>query len=168
SGISGITVWARDFARSPFADWLAGMAVHELDEHGSAPAPVASPVALSRADFADAVRRLLKDLHDPARIRANPLIGSRLAHSGDDPAAALAARVRDAVDLLRSRAPAPRMERAAGALDRTFVRPAGSQEKAAEVLGLPFSTYRRHLATGIERLEALLWEWELHGLPRPE
>ncbi|MBL7519803.1 hypothetical protein I6A84_17280, partial [Frankia sp. CNm7] len=25
----------------------------------------------------------------------------------------------------------------------------GSQEKAAEVLGLPFSTYRRHLATGV-------------------
>lgn len=163
----GIAVWARDFARSPFTEWLAAMAVHELDEHGTAPPPVASPVALSRADFAEALRRLLTDLHDPSRIRANPLVGSRLAHTADDPGAdpavTLAARVRGGVRELRDM---PRMGLAAGALDRTFVRPAGSREKAAEVLGTSFSTYRRHLATGIERLEALLWDRELHGPTR--
>lgn len=155
-------IWARDFSRSPFSDWLAALAVTELDETGTAPPPVAAPVALSRADFGDAVRRLLKDLHDPVRLRRSPLLDSRLAVPGDDPAATLVGHLRRAV---RCVGEAPRMQSAARVLDRTFLRPAGSQEKAAEVLGLPFSTYRRHLAAGVERLEALLWDWELHGVP---
>ncbi|MBL7500636.1 ATP-binding protein [Frankia sp. CNm7] len=160
-----VAVWARDFLRGPYAEWLAAMADFELDATGTASPPVAAPVALARADFRDAVRRLLKDLRDPVRLRANPLVDSRLAVPGPDPAARLAERVHQGVAAL---AEAPRMEPATRALDRTFLRPAGSQEKAAEVLGLPFSTYRRHLATGVERLEALLWDWELHGPPAPD
>jgi hypothetical protein len=38
-----------------------------------------------------------------------------------------------------------------------------TQEAAAERLGLPFSTYRRHLGSGIERITAWLWERELRG-----
>ena len=49
------------------------------------------------------------------------------------------------------------------ALDATYLRPAANQEAAAERLGLPFSTYRRHLSTGVERVAAWLWERELHG-----
>ena len=45
-------------------------------------------------------------------------------------------------------------------LDRTFLRPAPSQEAAAEVLGLPFSTYRRHLGRAVERVVDLLWAVE--------
>jgi hypothetical protein len=37
------------------------------------------------------------------------------------------------------------------------------QEAAAERLGLPFSTYRRHLTTGVERVTGWLWQRELHG-----
>lgn len=36
-----------------------------------------------------------------------------------------------------------------------------SQELVAERLDLPFSTYRRHLAAGLERVVAWLWEREL-------
>lgn len=158
-------IWARDFARSPFSDWLAALAAAELDETGTAPRPVAAPVALSRADFGDAVRRLLKDLHDPRRVRRSPLLGSRLAVPGPDPADALIEHLRKAVACL---AEDSRMLTAARAIDRTFLRPAGSQEKAAEVLGLSFSTYRRHLAAGLSHLEALLWDWELHGVPASE
>ena len=53
----------------------------------------------------------------------------------------------------------------ARAVDRTYVRAAATQEAAAEVLGLPFSTYRRHLAAGVERLTERLWHWELRGAP---
>ncbi|MFD0523335.1 hypothetical protein [Paractinoplanes durhamensis] len=42
-------------------------------------------------------------------------------------------------------------------LNRTYLRPAASQEAAAEVLGLPFSTYRRRLAKAIDRLIEVLW-----------
>ena len=53
-------------------------------------------------------------------------------------------------------------------LDRTFVRPAPTQEAAAEVLGLPFSTYRRHLAAALDELADLLWAVEIGetALPR--
>ena len=57
----------------------------------------------------------------------------------------------------------PRNEKFQRAVDRTFVRPATTQERAAEVLGLPFSTYRRHLARGVELVIAALWDRELYG-----
>jgi hypothetical protein len=34
---------------------------------------------------------------------------------------------------------------------------------AAERLDLPFSTYRRHLKTGIARVTELLWQHEVSG-----
>jgi hypothetical protein len=48
-------------------------------------------------------------------------------------------------------------------IDRTFLRPAPTQERAAELLGLPFSTYRRHRNRGVERIVAWLWQRELYG-----
>jgi len=49
------------------------------------------------------------------------------------------------------------------ALERTYFKPAPTQEAAAELLDLPFSTYRRHLTAGIQRLTELLWEREIGG-----
>jgi hypothetical protein len=46
-------------------------------------------------------------------------------------------------------------------LHRTFVRAAPTQEAAAEVLGLPFSTYRRHLAKALDQVTELLWSVEI-------
>jgi len=43
----------------------------------------------------------------------------------------------------------------------TFIKPAASQEQAAEVIDVPFSTYRRHLQTAIERVTDALWRREL-------
>ncbi len=160
-GGGSVGVWARDFGRSPFLQWLEAMAAREIDD-GSMSPPVASPVALSRVDFGDAVRRALKVLHDPVALRASPLLSSRLLAHADDAAAVLLGTVRTAVETLRAD---PRSALAASAPDRTYLRPAGSQERAAEVVGTSFSTYRRHLAAGTDRLEALLWEWELHGPP---
>jgi hypothetical protein len=43
-------------------------------------------------------------------------------------------------------------------------RPGSStQEAAAERLGLPFRTYRRHLTKGIEELIEVMWSQELYG-----
>jgi hypothetical protein len=52
-------------------------------------------------------------------------------------------------------------------LERTYLEPAATQEVAAELLDLPFSTYRRHLKSGLERLCAWLWEGELYGMSHP-
>jgi DNA-directed RNA polymerase specialized sigma24 family protein len=45
-------------------------------------------------------------------------------------------------------------------LNRTYLKGAPTQEAAAEVLGLPFSTYRRHLTKAIDQLTELLWAAE--------
>lgn len=50
------------------------------------------------------------------------------------------------------------------ALRRTYLEPAATQELAAELLDLPFSTYRRHLTQGIERVTEWLWQRELYGV----
>ncbi len=153
-----IAVWARDFARSPYVEWLSAMEGQELDDLGTAPPPSAPHVALSHADFSVALHRALKDFQRTDRLRANPLSHSRLVPAAGGPDE-LRRVLRDTVDLV---AATPRMESPARALDRTFIRPAGSQERAAEVLGLPFSTYRRHLLHGIERVTEILWDRELH------
>jgi hypothetical protein len=43
-----------------------------------------------------------------------------------------------------------------------------SQESAAATLGLPFSTYRRHLSQGMTRFVSLLWEQGVYGPDRAE
>ncbi len=82
------------------------------------------------------------------------------AHRDASRAEALAGVIRDAVCSLRDD---PRDAKLYRALDRTYVRPAGTQERAAEVLSLPMSTYRRHLARGVDRVVEWLWERELYG-----
>jgi hypothetical protein len=57
----------------------------------------------------------------------------------------------------------PRDQRLYRALYRTFLNPAATQEQAADLLGLPFSTYRAHLRAGTKRVADLLWQRELYG-----
>ena len=45
-------------------------------------------------------------------------------------------------------------------LDLTYLNPAPKQEAAADRLGLPFSTYRRHLTAAVGRLTDWLWQQE--------
>jgi DNA-directed RNA polymerase specialized sigma24 family protein len=53
-------------------------------------------------------------------------------------------------------------------LERTYLHGSPSQEAAAEVLGLSFSTYRRHLARAQERLVEVLWAVEVgQAVPAP-
>lgn len=164
-GTAEIAVWARDFARGGFDTWLAAMTTQELDEDGSAPPPVAARIALSRRDFDDAVLALLKELRRPEQLRTSPLVESGLVGPDDDPARTLPRLVRRAVDGLRQD---PSTDLAGRVLDRTYLRPAGSQERAAEVVGTSFSTYRRHLARGTRLLQDRLWEWEVRGSPDPD
>jgi hypothetical protein len=45
----------------------------------------------------------------------------------------------------------------------TWLGPVTYTGVAAEVLGLPSSTYRRHLSAGIHAVTDILWEQELHA-----
>jgi len=130
----------------------------------AAPRHTPAMLVLSQHDFTDAVRQALRDLCDPALLAKNPLQRARLMRDrveGDAPdPAALATLLREAIDSLRRH---PRDDKRWLAVERTYVNPAPSQEVAADRLGLPFSTYRRHLTQGVERIVAWLWEREIHG-----
>ena len=121
---------------------------------------------LSQADFTDAVRQALRDLHRPELLARNPLLRTRLAHdyagAGEPDAEALrGAAARARWSALRQH---PRDDKLLRAVERTYVRPAPNQEAAAELLGLPFSTYRRHLSQAVERVVA--WPVGPRGLRR--
>ena len=62
----------------------------------------------------------------------------------------------------------PRDDRLLRAVDRTYLRPAATQEAAAAALSLPFSTYRRHLTAGMRRIVSVLWDMEVYGQERTD
>ncbi|MFF4259820.1 AAA family ATPase [Streptomyces sp. NPDC001663] len=160
------TVFGIDWRRCPVESWLELMAERELTgATGPPPADLLRPPPLDRARFDEAVRAALHDLHRPDRLRASPLSGSGLATGFDfEESGPQAAAHRLRVTLLggiEQVGSEPRAESLCRVLQRTFVHPAPTQEAAAEVLGLPFSTYRRHLARAVERLTDLLWAVEI-------
>ncbi len=130
----------------------------------SRPAAPDDALVLSQADFTDAVRQALRDLQRPELLARNPLLRTRLARDyagADEPnAEALEGLLRVAVDALRRH---PRDDKLLRAVERTYLRPAPTQEAAAELLGLPFSTYRRHLSQAVSRIVAWLWDHEVYG-----
>jgi hypothetical protein len=111
----------------------------------------------------------LKDLRRPDLLGRNPLLRTRLVAdrvtAGASGAAVLEAVLREAATTLADH---PRDDRLLRAVDRTYLRPSGTQEAAAAVLGLPFSTYRRHLTQGVTRIVSVLWEQEVYGHDRAE
>jgi hypothetical protein len=123
-------------------------------------------VALSRGQFSDAVRQALRDLHRPELLARNPLLRSRFVQAratGEQERRLVLERVLwEAAQTLRRH---PRDDKLWRAVHRTYLRPAGTQEAAAEVLGVPFSTYRRHLSHGVQRIDQWLWDQDLYDHP---
>jgi hypothetical protein len=161
-------VFAHDWrVESPLV-WIEHKGLLEFTDAAAAAAPIdpgarVPLVVLSHPDFEEAVRRALRDFTRPAALAANPLLRSRIAaeHAGGAPTpATLQALLREAAESLSAN---PRDEKLYRALRRTYFEPAATQELAAEVLGLPFSTYRYHLTGGIARVTEWLWRRELHG-----
>ncbi len=138
------------------------------------PAPITgvrSRVVTDEREFVASVRDALRDLHADRRLVVNPLIDSRLVRSGDpclQPVGRLRSLVSAAAEELREDGPeGPALFRI---IDRTYLRQNIPQQRVADSLGLPFSTYRRHRNRAVERIAAGLWRREC-GLeqeaPRP-
>jgi predicted DNA-binding protein (UPF0251 family) len=72
--------------------------------------------------------------------------------------AALQALIQAAAESLQT---SPREAKYYRALDRTYLHPVPTQEQAAELLDLPFSTFRRHLKAGVMRVTDILWHHEI-------
>ncbi|MEV5407795.1 ATP-binding protein [Thermopolyspora sp. NPDC052614] len=159
------TLFGHDWRAVPAQAWLARM----NRPRGAADGPrdaTAQLAVLSQAEFADAVRKALRRMPRLDALAASPLTRTRLVaeRDGEDPARALRDVLHQAIDDLREDPRAVKFHRA---LSVTFLRGTPTKELAAERLGLPFTTYRRHLAAGIERVCAELWHRELYGEGAP-
>ncbi len=77
------------------------------------------------------------------------LVLQRSQAQEQDPATALQSLLREAATALKAH---PRDEKLYRAVWLTYFEPLETQEHVAERLGLPFSTYRYHLARGVERI----------------
>ena len=155
-----------DWRRLPVDAWLDLMRERgHSGETGPPPAALLRPPPLDRTRFAVAVKAALQTLHRPDQLAANPLIGSALATTAVGPSPAqLRATIEAAVAHL---ADEPKGEQLRAVLHRTYLRPAPTQEAAAEVLDLPLSTYRRYLAKALEQLTDLLWTVEIGDVRLP-
>jgi hypothetical protein len=159
-------LFAHDFRQVPVDALLELVTERALAQDVTPSPPTVKPplLVLSQPEFDDSVRQALRDLRRPDLLSRNPLLRTRLvrdrAADGEPNAAALETLVCAAVESMREH---PRDDKLWRAVERTYVRPAATQERAAAALGLPFSTYRRHLTQGVDRVVAWLWDQELYG-----
>jgi hypothetical protein len=173
-------VFGHDWRAQPASEWLeqlyerevaAGGAGHEAEPTRSATPAPPPLLILSEQAFAAAVRDALKNLFRSEALCANPLLRSRVLVARVGPNADFAARADALHDLIQDRAArlqsSPKQARGYRALHRTYLEPAPTQEQAAELLDLPFNTYRRHLGEGITALTQLLWREEVGRAAEP-
>jgi hypothetical protein len=159
-------LFAHDFRRVPMDALLQLWTERALAQDVTPSSPTVEPslLVLSQPEFDQAVRQALRDLRRRDLLVRNPLLRTRLvrdrAGTEEPSAATLEALVCAAVETLRQH---PRDDKLWRAVERTYVRPAATQERAAAALGLPFSTYRRHLTQGVDRVVAWLWDLEVYG-----
>lgn len=158
--------FAHDWRAVPVPAWLELLGDRELAT-GLKPEELAAArrqplIVLAEPSFRDAVKDALHHYTRPAELARNPLLRSRLLAADGDDAEVETLRVllREASETLQAN---PRDDKGYRALLHTYLEPAATQELAAELLNLPFSTYRRHLKLGIERVTELLWHRELEG-----
>ena len=162
--------YGHDWRVTPPAAWLTLLAERETALSPQAAAPPQSPpslLVLSQPEFEAAVQNALRQFAQPDLLRNSPLLRSRMviervgvSASAAERVAALQSLLKESAELLQH---APREAKYYRALYHTYFQPAPTQERAAEILDLPFSTYRRHLKAGIARLASLLWKRELEG-----
>jgi hypothetical protein len=160
-------VFAHDWRAEPVLEWLRLMGERELLDELVAletlPQPP-QPVALSEPEFAEAVRQALRQLGRPDQLALSPLLRSRClrerAEQEPTPALLSATLREGAAALLAS----PKTQKLHRVLWHSYFEPAPTQEAAAELLGLPFSTYRHQLGRAVEQLIAWLWQQELYGV----
>ncbi len=164
-------IYWHDWTRTPPLAWLQLLGEREIApvpldvEPAARPAPRIPAQRLSEEEFSSAVRAALRELGRAGGLRGSPLLRSpavlsRTPAEADDRARCEALRdwIRAAAARLEA---APRDRRGYRAVHHTYLQPAPTQAEAAQLLGLPMSTYRRHLAAGVDRLTEILRQDDL-------
>ena len=165
-------LFAHDFRRVPVEAMVRRWTERALaDDAMLVPADTSTELlVLAREEFGDAVRQGLRDLHRPDLLARNPLQRTRLlvetASTRDDAAGDSVSTTSTRLDNLLRGAVAeladdPRDDPLLQALRCTYLARFRTQEAAAAAMGVPFSSYRRHLARGVDRVVESLWRREL-------
>jgi hypothetical protein len=147
--------------RSPLA-WLELMGKREINEEEITETQnLPAETALTEQKFIDAVYDALKQVNNPKKIIGNILLKSKFVQkaNNDEPtdlnlALTLADKLTSAIASLEN---SPKNEALHRVLFRTFINPVGSQEQTADFLYMSFSTYRRQVKKGVERVADILW-----------
>lgn len=157
-------VFGRDWRRQTVEQWVR-------DRVRPVAAPTEAPTAdgpgdLPRAAFEDGVLEALRTWHTPREFATSVLLRSPLVPPGSpDPAADLRGAIRTALGALQID---PAGVKAHEALTATYIAASRTHKAAARRLGVPYGTYRRHLALGKERLvEQLLRQSAKTPAPAP-
>jgi hypothetical protein len=157
-------LFAHDWRAVPVESWLDRLIAQEISGAPAQPAadPAGQLAVLSRTEFDDAVRGALRSWRRADHLTSNPLTRGNLVvkRGGTDPVASLKDLLAEAVDTL---AQDPRSAHLHKVVTTTFFQGVPTQEAAARRLGLPLSTYRRHLTRGIKETSDWLWHLELYG-----
>lgn len=140
-------LFGRDWRGYRFEDWL-------LEVIGGVPPQQTGP-AVSRPDLEDAVRQALQLWRTPGALGSSRLAQAVAGRTGEDADRAVRALVRSVLDGMRED---QRGLHAHDAVVATFMSGAVTQKAAARRLSMPFSTYRRHLAHGIDQLTGGVWQ----------
>ncbi len=159
-------VFVHDWRRLGGVEWLERMAGRELGDDAAVPdaerenGPVLALLAagVRRRGATCAARPA-----SPERAgRKSPRCHARGARARDRAARAeaLCALLHEAVDAMRAD---PREEKLGARPGPHLPATRADEEAAAELLDLPFSTYRGHLTRGLERVVDWLWQRELYG-----
>ena len=163
-------LFGHDWRVVPPSSWLELLAERDLSSQMATPGTDAGPrlLVLSRSDFEDAVKNAFKAYARPDALHGTPLLRSSLI--ADD--VGLDADVEDRIEALRARLRTtaeglqddPKTAKYYRAVHATYLDPQETQERAAEHLDLPFSTYRRYLRRGLAEVTDVLWRDEIGTL----
>ncbi|TDB92144.1 ATP-binding protein [Micromonospora fluostatini] len=158
------TLFGCDWRVTPLSVWFDRTQPGRILDPEPLPADAAGAVVLpTREEHDGAVRAALRDWHHDEALATSPLLRTRPfvdRAGGDAPVDALRDALTTAVDALRAD---PREIHLHRVVATTYFHRVPTQAAAAERLGLPFSTYRRHLSRGVQRICDRLWRLEAGG-----
>lgn len=145
-------VFGRDWRQQPVEQWVR--------DRARAAAPSVTPWTaratdlLPREAFEEGVLEALRTWRTPREFATSVLLRSHLVPRGSaDPVTDLRDAITGALDALRVD---PAGVKAHDALTATYISASGTHRATARRLGVPYGTYRRHLALGRERLTCQL------------
>ncbi|MEE1760970.1 ATP-binding protein [Streptomyces sp. SP18BB07] len=146
-------IFGRDWRRQTVEEWVRHRARATVTPVATWPTTASASGPghqLSRAAFEEGALEALRTWHTPRAFATSVLLHSHLVPPGSsDPTADLRGAILTALDALQTD---PAGVKAHEALTTTYITAPRTHRAAARRLGVPYGTYRRHLALAKERL----------------